>query len=33
MRLVYKFCIRHTDELDRLFDMRNNLSNSSVWRM
>ena len=31
MRLVYKFYIRHTDELDRLFRISNNLYNQALY--
>ena len=31
MRLVYKFCIRHTEELDRLFKISNNLYNQALY--
>ena len=31
MRLVYKFYIRHTDELDRLFRISNNLYNQAIY--
>ena len=31
MRLVYKFYIRHTDELDRLFRISNNLYNQTLY--
>ena len=31
MRLVYKFYIRHTDELDRLFRISNNMCNQALY--
>ena len=31
MRLVYKFYIRHTEELDRLFRVSNNLYNQALY--
>jgi len=31
MRLVYKFYIRHTEELDRLFRISNNLYNQALY--
>ena len=31
MRLVYKFYIRHTDELDKLFRTSNNLYNQALY--
>lgn len=31
MRLVDKFYIRHTDELDRLFRISNNLYNQALY--
>ena len=31
MRLVYKFYIRHTDELDKLFRISNNLYNQALY--
>ena len=31
MRLVYKFYIRHTDELERLFRVSNNLHNQALY--
>ena len=31
MKLVYKFYIRHTEELDRLFRISNNLYNQALY--